>query len=119
ENKIGGIIFFGAPIYETSILINRMQTEAKLPLLMALDAETGVGMRFADAVNFPWAMAVAATGEPDYARRIGVITGREARAMGFQHVYAPVLDVNNNAANPVINVRSFGEDPQDVARFGT
>src|SRR5690606_17943505 len=74
---------------------------------------------FADAVNFPWAMAVAATGEPDYARRIGVITGREARAMGFQHVYAPVLDVNNNAANPVINVRSFGEDPQDVARFGT
>src|SRR5690606_41169950 len=63
ENNIGGIIFFGAPIYETSILINRMQTEAKLPLLMALDAETGVGMRFADAVNFPWAMAVAATGE--------------------------------------------------------
>ncbi|MCE7961245.1 MAG: hypothetical protein DYH05_01980 [Acidobacteria bacterium ACB1] len=119
DNKIGGIIFFGAPIYETSILINRMQAEAKLPLLMALDAETGVGMRFADAVNFPWAMAVAATGEPDYARRIGVITGREARAMGFQHVYAPVLDVNNNAANPVINVRSFGEDPQDVARFGT
>jgi len=119
ENKIGGIIFFGAPIYETSILINRMQSEAKLPLLMALDAETGIGMRFADAVNFPWAMAVTATGEPDYARRIGVITGREARAMGFQHVYAPVLDVNNNAANPVINVRSFGEDPQDVARFGT
>jgi len=119
ENKIGGIIFFGAPIYETSILINRMQTEAKVPLLMALDAETGVGMRFGDAVNFPWAMAVAATGEPDYARRIGVITGREARTMGFQHVYAPVLDVNNNAANPVINVRSFGEDPQDVARFGT
>jgi len=119
ENKIGGIIFFGAPIYETSILINRMQSEAKLPLLMALDAETGIGMRFADAVNFPWAMAVTATGEPDYSRRIGVITGREARAMGFQHVYAPVLDVNNNAANPVINVRSFGEDPQDVARFGT
>lgn len=119
ENKIGGIIFFGAPIYETSILINRMQSEAKLPLLMALDAETGIGMRFADAVNFPWAMAVTATGEPDYARRIGVITGREARAMGFRHVYAPVLDVNNNAANPVINVRSFGEDPQEVARFGT
>lgn len=119
ENKIGGIIFFGAPMYETSILINRMQAEAKLPLLMALDAETGVGMRFADAVNFPWAMAVAATGNTDYARRIGIITGREARAMGFQHVYAPVLDVNNNATNPVINVRSFGEDPLEVAKFGT
>ena len=119
DNKVGGIIFFGAPMYETSILINRMQTEAKVPLLMALDAETGIGMRFADAINFPWAMAVAATGDAEYARRIGVITGREARAMGFQHVYAPVLDVNNNAANPVINVRSFGEDPEEVAKFGT
>ena len=87
-------------------------------LLMSLDAETGIGMRFEDATNFPWAMAVAATGNPDYARRIGVITGREAKAIGIQHVYAPVLDVNNNADNPVINVRSFGEDPEDVAKFG-
>lgn len=118
ENKIGGVIFFGAPVYETTHLINRLQENAKLPLLMSLDAETGIGMRFEDATNFPWAMAVAATGEPDFARRMGVITGREARAIGIHHVYAPVLDVNNNAANPVINVRSFGEDPQDVARFG-
>ncbi|MEP6944756.1 MAG: glycoside hydrolase family 3 N-terminal domain-containing protein [Acidobacteriota bacterium] len=119
ENKIGGIIFFGAPIYETTVLINRMQQNAKVPLLMALDAETGIGMRFEDATNFPWAMAIAATGEPDFARRVGVITAREAKAIGIQHVYAPVLDVNNNADNPVINVRSFGEDPNDVARFGT
>jgi len=118
ENKIGGVIFFGAPIYETTHLANRMQEAAKFPLLMSLDAETGIGMRFEDAVNFPWAMAVAATGDPALARRMGVITGREARAIGIQHVYAPVLDVNNNAANPVINVRSFGEDPNDVARFG-
>lgn len=118
ENKIGGIIYFGAPLYETTIIANRMQALAKIPLLMSLDAETGIGMRFEDATNFPWAMAVAATGEPEFARRMGVITGREARAIGIQHVYAPVLDVNNNAANPVINVRSFGEDPADVARFG-
>lgn len=118
ENKIGGIIFFGAPIYETTHIANRMQEAAKTPLLMSLDAETGIGMRFEDATNFPWAMAVAATGNPEYARRMGVITGREARAIGIQHVYAPVLDVNNNADNPVINVRSFGEDPNDVARFG-
>ncbi len=118
ENKIGGVIFFGAPIYETTHLANRMQEAAKIPLLMSLDAETGIGMRFEDATNFPWAMAVAATGEPEFARRMGVVTGREARAIGIQHVYAPVLDVNNNAANPVINVRSFGEDPEDVARFG-
>lgn len=118
ENKIGGIIFFGAPIYETTHIANRMQEAAKTPLLMSLDAETGIGMRFEDATNFPWAMAVAATGNPEFARRMGVITGREARAIGIQHVYAPVLDVNNNADNPVINVRSFGEDPVDVARFG-
>ncbi len=118
ENKIGGIIFFGAPIYETTHIANRMQKVAKTPLLMSLDAETGIGMRFEDATNFPWAMAVTATGNPEFARRMGVITGREARAIGIQHVYAPVLDVNNNADNPVINVRSFGEDPDDVARFG-
>lgn len=118
ENKVGGIIFFGAPIYETTILANRMQALAKTPLLMSLDAETGIGMRFEDATNFPWAMAIAATGNPEFARRMGVITGREARAIGIQHVYAPVLDVNNNAANPVINVRSFGEDPDDVAKYG-
>lgn len=118
ENKIGGVIFFGAPIYETTHLANRMQEAARIPLLMSLDAETGIGMRFFDATNFPWAMAVAATGEPEFARRMGAITGREARAIGIQHVYAPVLDINNNADNPVINVRSFGEDPEDVARFG-
>lgn len=118
DKKIGGIIFFGAPIYETTILINRMQELAKVPLLMSLDAETGIGMRFEDAVNFPWAMAVAATGNPEFARRMGVITGREARAIGVYHVYAPVLDVNNNAANPVINVRSYSEDPETVAQFG-
>src|SRR5688572_25143638 len=118
ENKVGGIIFFGAPIYETVHLANRMQEVAATPLLMSLDAETGIGMRFEDATNFPWAMAVTATGDPEFARRMGVITGREARAIGIQHVYSPVLDVNNNADNPVINVRSFGEDPDDVARFG-
>ena len=119
ENKLGGIVLFGAPIYETVHLVNRMQENARVPLLIAIDAETGMGMRFNDDVNFPWNMAVAATGNPDYARKIGEITGREAHALGIQQVYAPVLDVNNNPDNPVINVRSFGENPQDVARFGT
>ncbi|MGI8554878.1 MAG: glycoside hydrolase family 3 N-terminal domain-containing protein [Pyrinomonadaceae bacterium] len=119
ENKIGGIVLFGAPIYETVHLVNRMQEAAKIPLLISIDAETGVGMRFNDDVNFPWNMAIAATGNPDYARRVGVITGREAHALGIQQIYAPVLDVNNNPDNPVINVRSYGENPEDVARFGT
>jgi beta-N-acetylhexosaminidase len=118
ENKLGGIILFGAPMYETTHLVNRMQENAEIPLLIALDAETGIGMRFQDAANFPWNMAVAATGNTDYAYKMGVITGREAKAMGIMQVYAPVLDVNNNADNPVINVRSYGENPETVARFG-
>jgi beta-N-acetylhexosaminidase len=118
NNKVGGIIIFGAPMYETVHLVNRMQENAKVPLLISIDAETGIGMRFGDATNFPWNMAVAATRDPEYARKIGSITGREAKAMGIQHVFAPVLDVNNNADNPVINVRSYGEDPETVGRFG-
>jgi beta-N-acetylhexosaminidase len=117
DNKVGGIILFRGPVYESVILVNRMQQLARYPLLISADLEAGAGMRFDDTVNFPWNMAVAATGNPEYARRQGEITAREARALGVQQIFAPVVDVNNNAANPVINVRSYGEDPADVARF--
>src|SRR6185503_14580493 len=104
DNKVGGIILFRSPVYESVILVNRMQQLAKYPLLISADLEAGAGMRFDDTVNFPWNMAVAATGNPDYARRQG-------------EIFAPVVDVNNNAANPVINARSYGEDPAQVAKF--
>jgi beta-N-acetylhexosaminidase len=117
DNKVGGIILFRGPVYESVILVNRMQQLAHYPLLISADLEAGAGMRFDDTINFPWNMAVGATGNPDYARRQGEITAREARALGVQEIFAPVVDVNNNAANPVINVRSYGEDPMEVARF--
>ncbi len=117
DNKVGGVILFRGPVYESVILVNRMQELAKYPLLISADLEAGAGMRFDDTVNFPWNMAVGATGNPEYARRQGEITAREARALGVQQIFAPVVDVNNNAANPVINVRSYGEDPAEVARF--
>jgi beta-N-acetylhexosaminidase len=117
ENHIGGIILFRGSVYESVFLVNRMQQLARYPLLISADLEAGAGMRFDDTVNFPWNMAVGATGDPEFARRQGEVTGREARALGVRQVYAPVVDVNNNAANPVINVRSYGEDPADVARF--
>ena len=117
DNHIGGIILFRGPVYESVVLVNRMQELAKYPLLISADLEAGSGMRFDDTVNFPWNMAIAATGNPDYARRAGELTGREARAMGIQQIYAPVSDVNNNAANPVINVRSYGEDAIEVSRY--
>ena len=116
-NKVGGIILFRGSVYESVILVNRLQELARYPLLISADLEAGAGMRFEDTVNFPWNMAVAATGNPEYARRQGEITAREARALGVQQIFAPVVDVNNNAANPVINVRSYGEDPAEVARF--
>ncbi|MCA1628250.1 MAG: hypothetical protein LC742_09845, partial [Acidobacteria bacterium] len=117
ENHIGGIILFRGPVYESAHLMNRMQGLARLPLLVSADLEAGAGMRFNDTINFPWNMAVGATGNPDYARRQGAITAREARALGVQQIFAPVVDVNNNAANPVINVRSYGEDPLEVGRM--
>src|SRR5215216_252436 len=117
DNKVGGVILFRGPVYESVILVNRMQQLARYPLLVSADLEAGAGMRFDDTVNFPWNMAVGATGNPEYARRQGELTAREARALGVQQIFAPVVDVNNNAGNPVINVRSYGEDPADVALF--
>ena len=117
QNHVGGIILFRGPVYESVHLVNRMQRLAKLPLLISADLEAGSGMRFDDTTNLPWNMAVGATGDPAFARRQGELTAREARALGIQHIFAPVADVNNNAGNPVINVRSFGEDPAEVARF--
>ncbi|HVF55051.1 MAG TPA: glycoside hydrolase family 3 N-terminal domain-containing protein [Pyrinomonadaceae bacterium] len=117
QNHVGGIILFRGPVYESTHLMNRMQQRARRPLLISADLEAGAGMRFDDTVNFPWNMAVGATGDPEYARRQGEVTAREARALGIQQLFAPVSDVNNNAANPVINVRSYGEDPEAVARF--
>ncbi len=118
ENKVGGIIVFVGGVYDTVHFVNRMQELAEIPLLISADFETGVGMRFPDTVNFPWNMAIAATGNTELARRQGAIVGRETRALGVQQIFAPVVDVNNNAENPVINVRSYGENADDVTRFG-
>ncbi len=117
DNHVGGIILFRGSVYESVVLVNRMQKLARYPLLISADLEAGSGMRFDDTVNLPWNMAVGATDNPDYARRQGALTAHEARALGVQQIYAPVADVNNNAANPVINVRSYGEDPAAVGRF--
>jgi beta-N-acetylhexosaminidase len=117
RNHVGGIILFRGAVYDSVHLVNRMQQLARRPLLISADLEAGAGMRFVDTINFPWNMAVGATGNPEFARRMGEVTAREARALGIQQIFAPVVDVNNNAANPVINVRSYGEDPAQVARM--
>ena len=118
ENHVGGIHWATwSNVFETAFVNRRLQREGSVRLLVSADLEAGVGMRFADTTYWPWAMAVGATGDPELARREGEIVAEEAGAIGVNQIYAPVADVNVNPDNPVINVRSFGEDPHEVARF--
>jgi beta-glucosidase-like glycosyl hydrolase/CubicO group peptidase (beta-lactamase class C family) len=104
-------------VYPTAVLANQLQQHAKIPLLVSADFETGTAMRLDEGTSFPSAMAVAAAGNPQDAYTIGKITALEARAAGIQWIYAPVSDVNINPDNPIINIRSFGEDPKKVGEF--
>jgi beta-N-acetylhexosaminidase len=106
----------GHPLAAAS-LVNRLQAIAPVPLLVTADFETGVGFRMEGATTFPRAMAFGAAGDPRLAYEAGRITALEARAIGVHVNFAPVVDVNNNPRNPVINTRSFGEDPERVGRM--
>ena len=103
--------------YEAADLLNRLQGDSKLPLLIAADFELGVSNRLNGTTAFPNAMAIGATGSLEYAKAFGRITGQEARAIGVHWNFFPVADVNSNPDNPIINTRSFGEDPQQVGDF--
>lgn len=117
QYKVGGVIWFRSDVWATAVLNNRLQEMSKVPLLVAADLEMGMGMRFNDSVWWPPNMAVGATGDESLARLQGEMTARQARAVGVNWLYAPVVDVNNNPVNPVINTRSYGEDPQLVGRL--
>jgi beta-N-acetylhexosaminidase len=101
----------------TANFINRMQKAAKVPLLVGGDFERGVSMRIDGTTAFPHAMAFTASGDPDEARIEGAIAAKESRALGFQWVFFPDADVNNNPDNPIINIRSYGEDPAAVSQY--
>jgi len=100
-----------------ALLINHLQELSKVPLWITADFEGGVGLRYIGATRLPRAMAMGATANPDLAYQAGRITAEEARALGVQVNFYPVVDVNNNARNPIINIRSFGGDPLLVARM--
>jgi len=100
--------------YEAAELLNRLQRDSKLPLLIAADFERGVSMRLLGTTVFPHAMAFGADGNADDAQTFGRITALEARAIGVHWNFFPDADVNSNPANPIINTRSFGEDPKQV-----
>ncbi len=105
--------------YPTAVLTNQLQAKSKLPLLVGADFERGTAMRLDEGTSFPTAMALAAAGNTKDAYTMGKITALEARAVGIHWIYAPDSDVNNNPNNPIINTRSFGEDPQKVAEYVT
>jgi beta-N-acetylhexosaminidase len=104
-------------VYPTAILLNALQRHAKVPLLVGADFERGTGMRIDEGTAFPHNMAVAATGRPEDAYTMGKITALEGHAAGVPWVFAPDADVNSNPENPIINTRSFGEDPARVSEF--
>jgi beta-N-acetylhexosaminidase len=105
--------------YEAAELLNRLQRESKLPLLFAADFERGVSTRLLGTTNFPHAMAFGADGNLEDAETFGRITAQESRAIGVHWNFFPDADVNSNPANPIINTRSFGEDPKQVGDLVT
>jgi beta-N-acetylhexosaminidase len=131
KEKVGGYtIALGSP-FDFAALTNQMQQMSDVPLIFAADFEFGAGYRarggyfmpngidMGGATLFPQQMALGATGDSALAYAMGRVTSVESRALGVQVNYSPILDVNSNPANPVINTRSYGEDPRLVARLGT
>jgi beta-N-acetylhexosaminidase len=117
NEKVGGLIFFAGNSYQEAELINDFQSQSTIPLLISADFERGTRMRLDDGSLFPSNMGLGATRNPNLAYSMGRIIAMECRALGVHQNYAPVVDVNNNANNPIINVRSFGEDPKLISEI--
>ncbi len=111
---VDGPLLLRSEPYEAAELLNRLQKKSKLPLIFAADFERGVSIRLMGATNFPHAMAFGADGNAKDAEAFGRITAAESRAIGVHWNFFPDADVNSNPANPIINTRSFGEDPKQV-----
>ena len=114
-NRVENGVVRNAEPYALGAFLNRMQKQARVPLIVAGDFERGASMRVAGTPRYPHAMAYGAAGDARATRANGAATAREARALGVHWLFAPVADVNSNPDNPIINVRSYGEDPAAVA----
>lgn len=117
-NVTGGSVILGQP-FATASILNRLQALSRVPMLNTADFEAGAGFRVAGATLFPRAMAFGAAGDDTLAYEAARITALESRAMGVHLNFSPIADVNNNPRNPVINTRSFGEDPAAVGRLAS
>jgi beta-N-acetylhexosaminidase len=126
ENHVGGLILSTlrgplgierSRVYPTAVVTNELQRRAKIPLLVGADFESGTRMRLEEGTSFPSPMAIAAAGDPKLAYAAGKCIAHEARVAGVHWIFAPDADVNTNPSNPIINFRSFGEDPKSVAVY--
>lgn len=118
EQKVGGLIFFQGGPGRQAALINEYQRASRVPLLIAMDAEWGLGMRLDSTISYPYQMTLGAIRDNELIYQMGRQVGRELRRVGAHVNFAPVVDVNNNPNNPVINYRSFGENKMNVAEKG-
>ncbi len=125
ELNLGGVILLGGSSVELQKRSHQLQSWANIPLLIAADVEEGIGQRFPGGTWFPPPMALSAIYQENpelalkYATKMGKITAQEAIALGINWILAPVVDVNNNPHNPVINIRAFGESPEVVSALST
>lgn len=116
--NIGALCLFQGNAVTQAQVVNRLQAIAKTPLMVTIDGETGVGMRYSDVAAFPNQLTIGATSDPKLAYEVGAAIAKQCVRSGIHVNYAPVVDINNNPLNPVINVRSFGEDRKSVSDLG-
>ncbi len=119
NRQIGGLIFMQGTAEEQARLTNRYQEISPVKLMIGMDAEWGLGMRLTGVKNLPRQMSIGATGDTRLMYEVGTLVARQCKRLGVHVNFAPVVDVNNNPANPVINFRSFGESKYQVAELGT
>ena len=118
NHKIGGLIFMqGGPVRQAT-LYNRYQSISKVPLMISIDGEWGLAMRLDSTVKYPWQMTLGAIQNDELIHQMGIQIGKQCKRLGIQVNFAPVVDVNVNPNNPIINARSFGEDKINVAQKG-
>jgi beta-glucosidase-like glycosyl hydrolase/CubicO group peptidase (beta-lactamase class C family) len=118
EYNIGGVTFFGGKPGAQALQTNAWQAIAKTPLFISIDGEWGPAMRLDSTLAFPYQMTLGAIDNDTLIYRMGLEVAKQCKALGIQFNFAPVVDINSNPSNPVIHMRSFGEDRQDVARKG-
>jgi beta-glucosidase-like glycosyl hydrolase/CubicO group peptidase (beta-lactamase class C family) len=119
QEEVGGLIFFQGTAEKQALLTNYYQQAAKTPLFIAMDAEWGLSMRLPDVFQYPWPLTVGAIDDTIWAYRYGEAIAKQCQRLGVNINFAPVVDINTNPNNPIINARSFGENPDRVTRLSS